>query len=294
VYAYLRALAAGEEEAELGRLAYVACTRAKRRLALVAVLEPDEDGAAWKPPGRASILGLLRPPPDTLPAVGERAGTPEAPTTAPALARLPLSWRPPPSRTPLVRPLATRAVDASPPFDWARERARRLGVVVHLLLAQVASEGLERWDDARLIAQAPRIEAALVGEGALPAEAGAEATDVRATLAAVLRDPRGRWLFEPSHDDARSEWALTGVDAGDTVHVVLDRTFVAEGVRWIVDFKTGSHEGADATGFLDAEVERYRSQLERYQRIVAALDPARPISLALYHPRVDSGWREVS
>ena len=37
VYEYLRRLAADEDGAELARLAYVACTRAKRRLALVAV-----------------------------------------------------------------------------------------------------------------------------------------------------------------------------------------------------------------------------------------------------------------
>ena len=80
---------------------------------------------------------------------------------------------------------------------------------------------------------------------------------------------------------------------GEIVHVVLDRTFVADGVRWIVDFKTGTHEGGDPEAFLDAEVERYRPQLARYARIVSALDPT-PIRLALYHPRVPGGWREVS
>jgi hypothetical protein len=77
------------------------------------------------------------------------------------------------------------------------------------------------------------------------------------------------------------------------VHLVVDRTFVANGERWIVDFKTGAHEGADPEAFLDAEVERYRAQLERYKRIVGALDPAHPIRLALYHPRVPRGWREI-
>ena len=76
--------------------------------------------------------------------------------------------------------------------------------------------------------------------------------DVLAALAAVENDPRGRWLFDPAHEDAHSEWALAGLDAGRLVHVTLDRTFVADGVRWIVDFKTGRHEGADRAAFLDA------------------------------------------
>ena len=72
--------------------------------------------------------------------------------------------------------------------------------------------------------------------------------------------------------------------------MTLDRTFVADGHRWIVDFKTSAHEGGDAQAFLDREVERYRPQLERYARIMQALDP-QPLMLALYFPLVDGGWR---
>jgi len=61
-------------------------------------------------------------------------------------------------------------------------------------------------------------------------------------------------------------------------------------VRWIVDFKTGRHEGGDPSTFLDREVARYREQLERYARLVRAMDE-RPIRLALYFPLVPSGWR---
>ncbi len=72
--------------------------------------------------------------------------------------------------------------------------------------------------------------------------------------------------------------------------MVLDRSFVADGVRWIVDFKTGGHEGADVQAFLDRETERYREQLDRYARFVSSLD-SRPIRLGLYHPLL-RGWSE--
>ena len=52
----------------------------------------------------------------------------------------------------------------------------------------------------------------------------------------------------------------------------IDRTFVdAAGVRWIVDWKTSTHQGGDAEDFLDAELERYRGQLERYARAMKQL-----------------------
>jgi hypothetical protein len=66
-------------------------------------------------------------------------------------------------------------------------------------------------------------------------------------------------------------------------HVRLDRTFVAEGKRWIVDFKTSEHEGGSLQDFLDSEVARYAPQLERYAAAVAATD-SRPVQLCLYFP----------
>src|SRR5262249_31334838 len=81
--------------------------------------------------------------------------------------------------------------------------------------------------------------------------------------------------------------------AGASTYIV-DRIFrTAEGARWIVDYKTSHHEGADREAFLDSERERYREQLERY----AAALGARPASLGLYFPLLGAwrgwgrGWR---
>jgi ATP-dependent exoDNAse (exonuclease V) beta subunit len=112
---------------------------------------------------------------------------------------------------------------------------------------------------------------------------------VRRTLA----DERGRWIFDRRHADARSEWGIAGVDDGEVVHVVLDRTFVADGQRWVVDFKTGTHEGSDVAGFLDSEAERYREQLQRYGRLLAAME-RRPVRIALYYPLIQGGFREIA
>jgi len=62
------------------------------------------------------------------------------------------------------------------------------------------------------------------------------------------------------------------------------------GTRWIVDYKTSMHEGGELELFLDREQTRYREQLERYARILRALD-GRPVRLGLYFPLL-RGWRE--
>jgi hypothetical protein len=114
---------------------------------------------------------------------------------------------------------------------------------------------------------------------------------VLAALQATVDDPRGRWLLSPEHGGARSEWALTGVLGGETVSVVIDRSFVdGDGTRWIVDYKTGAHEGGGLEEFLDREQARYQPQLERYAALIS-LREARPIRLGLYFP-LAGGWRE--
>jgi ATP-dependent exoDNAse (exonuclease V) beta subunit len=132
---------------------------------------------------------------------------------------------------------------------------------------------------------------ALKQEGVLAAERETALARVRQALAGVLADPRGRWILSSEHQDALSEHRFAGELDGAFVNVVLDRTFVDQhGVRWIVDYKTGVHEGGDRDAFLDRERERYRDQLERYAALLARIEP-RPIRLGLYFPLL-GGWRE--
>ena len=156
--------------------------------------------------------------------------------------------------------------------------------------AEVQQQAVAREDAARkeLVVMAQRAE--LADEGVARSELDGAVAAVVDAVAGLLAEPRGRWLFDRSHTEARGEWALSGVLDHELVRVVVDRSFVADGVRWIVDFKTGVHEGADVAGFLAREEARYRPQLDRYATLVRLLDP-RPIRVGLYFPRLGA-WRE--
>ncbi|HEY5367026.1 MAG TPA: PD-(D/E)XK nuclease family protein, partial [Casimicrobiaceae bacterium] len=157
--------------------------------------------------------------------------------------------------------------------------------VVHRMLARFAAETPDATALARM---RPRIEAELASLGVVVDDDARSTADDAATrvLDAVgntLADPAGRWLFDPSHTEAVSEWALTAVVAGGIQRIVIDRTFVADGVRWIVDFKTSRHQGGGIDAFLASERARHAQQLEGYARVLRTLDK-RPIRLALYFP----------
>lgn len=300
VHEYMAWLASTEADHELGRMLYVGVTRARRRLHLVAAgsvrVDATTGAASWVTPRSASALGklwkVLR---DEVapPAIAANDAAVDTDRVAPPLVRLPVDFALP-ALAPAVPALRRQAPrDDTPVFEWARADAAIVGTVTHRHLARRAVDPALWRDDASRAALVARLRSELAAEGMAGAALDTASADVVAILEAVEADARGRWLFDPAHEDARSEWPLAGVDGGGVVHVTIDRSFVADGVRWIVDFKTGHHEGADAAAFLAQEEARYRAQLERYARIVRALD-ARPIRLALYYPRVAGGWREWS
>ncbi len=324
VYQYLKSLDLAESLAERGRLLYVGCTRARRRLHLLAApgvkaAKPGEP-ARWRHPARSSALAQLwpvlsddMPPPPAAVDVAARAADAEFIATggnasndldhgdtdtamplAQPLRRLPREWTlPAPAASIPAEPRVADGEASQVTFAWAHATAAAIGTVTHRLLAQIAREGLATWDARAVAGQRGRIAAELAHEGVAADERDDAAARVASALGRTLADPRGRWLFDPSHTEAHSEWALAGYDGDAVRHYTLDRAFIADGMRWIVDFKTGRHEGGAPTAFLDREVERYRAQLENYARTVRELD-ARPlpITLALYFPLVDGGWRE--
>jgi ATP-dependent exoDNAse (exonuclease V) beta subunit len=167
-----------------------------------------------------------------------------------------------------------------------------VGTVVHRELQRFARDGAWVPSDAPARRALLRRYLAELAELGVPHERRAAAADrVQEAVRRTLADERGRWLLKSEHRDAQSELALTGIVEGRIVSVVIDRSFVdAAGERWIVDYKTSSHEGAGRDEFLDRERERYRGQLERYALLMRGLG-SEPIRLGLYFPLL-SAWRE--
>ncbi len=300
VYAYLGRIALAEERAELGRLLYVGCTRARERLHLTSTLrtkDGDQGARRWRDPPAHTALGALWPaisacasaPVPTADA-GAKAGSEKSGVP---LLRLSSRWQlpePPPAIThgDAIESLSDRD---SVEFDWARETARRVGTLAHRLLRQLADEGINHWTAPRIAVERRRIAREFAGLGLTADEIDPAVEQVLTAISATVAEPRGRWLFDPGHGEAVSEYAVTGSRQGKFVHVVLDRTFVdSSGIRWIVDFKLSRHEGSGVPAFLDREQERYRGQMENYAAVMRDMDP-RPIRLALYFPLVP-GWRE--
>jgi ATP-dependent exoDNAse (exonuclease V) beta subunit len=166
-----------------------------------------------------------------------------------------------------------------------------VGTVVHRWLQQIAV-ALPAWSAGRVRALAPLFEQELAAAGVPANERPRAVNRVIDALTGSLADERGRWILGPRDAPAQaaSEWKLTGIDGGECINVAIDRSFIDDGVRWVIDYKTGSHEGGSSDAFMDSEVERYRQQLARYARLLRAFGPE-PVRCGLYFPLL-GGWRE--
>ncbi len=288
---YIKRLRRERARLERVRLLYVAATRARSALHLLAALPTDPDRAPQ--PRAGSLLSMLWP------AIGEQflaltplvgAPAPAAHATQASLWRLPAIWSIPTAPAPAAvqrMRLASPMPEEAPEYRWVGSTARAVGTIVHAELHRLAAAA-QATSPAAVIAAPP---AALSEYGAWLAELGVGREDQRAAgalvqeaIARTLADPRGRWLLSNSHTEARSEWRLTGVHRGRVVNVVIDRMLVDEhGQRWVVDFKTSVHQGGAQSEFIDSEADRYRPQLLRYAALARQLG-GQPVRLALYFP----------
>jgi len=301
LYAWLERLEREKLLHERRRLLYVAATRAERWLHWFGSVQV-QDAAGKAPklrrPAAHTALGLLWPVlgsryVERLDEIGLLLGedVPILPRHPP-LRRLPARWRPdrlPAGPTVAVRLRSTPTASPGIAFDRTGETLRHVGSVVHRELERLAREGAagacidpdtrSRWRD----------ELAELG---VPLERREQAVELVATaVGRTLDDERGRWLLDAAHRAQATSLAVIGRVDGEFARVVVDRTFVdRDGTRWIVDYKTSTHEGAGLEAFLDGERERYRAQLERCASLVQRLGPE-PVRLGIYFPLL-GGWRE--
>jgi ATP-dependent exoDNAse (exonuclease V) beta subunit len=307
VYHWLKCWDGRRSAFERGRQLYVAATRARRDLHLLGSVgvSVSKEGVSVRRPSAGTLLALLWP------SVAEHFATalqqssgnadPAAGEVAPLLLRrLPLDWQSPAPPPALVNTKTVTMTTTTEPieFDWVSEAGRHVGTVVHgemQYLAQAAQGDASVWDEELRRARFTRE----LTELGVPARYRSDAcTRALVAVANALEDTRARWILgitagDNAQSEAHSEFALSGYIDGEVRNIIIDRTFKGEdGTRWIVDFKTSSHEGGGLEEFLAREVERYRPQLHRYAQLMRGYRPNEPIKAALYFPLLKA-WREV-
>lgn len=285
LHRYIAAMDTRKDRHELGRLLYVACTRAKKSLHIHGHARMLKSGMR---PDRRSLLHLLWP---MVRQDYERACEVAEPGDGydtgdgwvlPVLRRLEAPWTIPEAPSLPGKPAQPLPDSESAAVDyyWVGETARFAGTIVHRWI-QFATEGRVSLAPNELEALRPATRRWLREMGIMESEHEGIAGRVEEALRAMSSDERGRWLLR---GDGHAEFALSGVVHGNVESIVIDRVRIDEnGTHWIVDYKTSSHEGGRLEDFLKAETDRYRPQLQKYSELYRNYSGA-DVRCALYFP----------
>lgn len=269
-YDYLNDLDKTRAAYEDARVLYVAATRAERQLHLLGVAKPDKSGT---PQARKnSFLHLLWPAiqqwftsehdiftryPVTQQQADIRQFVPKLirlrEAQSPAMLQATLA------ETPSGYPSTTDA-------DEVNRLEADIGTLAHLYLQLIAEQGMVAWETHAQQAFSYLLipmQRWFKQQGYADREADQGANQVAALLTTTLQSDDGRWVLQP-HTQGASELAIEQLSERKKV---IDRTFVADGVRWIVDYKSMPVTAKDDLPLLASA---FKSQLAAYAQLFQA------------------------
>jgi ATP-dependent exoDNAse (exonuclease V) beta subunit len=287
LYSLIQKIEKERENNELARLLYVAATRAETELHMLGHLSSSSGEAA-----KGSLLSLLLKEDNDC--FGADVSFIENGEMEKADNQLPLQRFKTVAEPPaLTEPVPDHDAIHEVGFGWAGAEAAPIGNTLHGILQQIAEHGVENWNS-ELTSQATRaMRRMLLAEGLSGELLRSALSRCSSGLEQALKSERGQWILSGTHSDAHCEWSLSSIQNGQVSHRIIDRSFIdADGTRWIIDYKTASHEGSNLERFLDSEQQRHTRQMEGYHDLLQKMDPEHPIRTGLYFPVVD-GWREL-
>ncbi len=305
IYDYINNTDKAKQRYEDARLLYVATTRTRKTCHLIghASLKETKGELNCEPQSR-SLLSHLWPMVKAayekhMPATTEQGEAESKLVVKQETKRLSTDWQHPELPAGLTWQQAT-ADEAETDvesvlieFEWAGETIKHIGSVVHSAIQCIAEQGIAKWTPERINKEQEGFDNALKQLGVPDSERADAVQRVIKALLNMVNDEHGQWILSTKHKQQENEYPISGMVNDKLSNAILDRTFIDEnGCRWIIDYKTSRHEGANRDAFLDHEQERYKEQLEKYGALMKQLGEEN-IKLGLYFPLLQ-GWREWS
>lgn len=317
LYSFMRREADKQQAFESTRLLYVGCTRAIKRLHLIACINTKDD--EFIAPAKASLLHSIWPfvKEEAIPiqsstiyqrrelSVSEDLFAEKAKPGLQHLLRLPPGWKAPvltdvsllnayrghefgkqetavEDDEPNENPLNIPEVETT-----SARLARHTGTVIHTALQAIVENKLITNTaavaaDVFINQQQAFWKIQLQELGWSGENLNRALQKVTAAISSTLNSDQGRWLLNAEHEQSACELSLMQQERQDVREHIIDRTFVADGVRWIVDYKSSEPDaGESEERFIARELQTYLPQLTRYKKLLATTETL-PIKTALY------------
>lgn len=218
LYDYIGLLDEQKNHYEQQRLLYVAVTRAKKRLYLL----NNSTRATSK-----SFMNLLQH--QVFTPIKEETSEEKA-TVLPQFYKLPQElYETPPSFPSFLK----NQVNINPSTDYVR----LAGIATHQILQWICDNHPTSSEEI------PEgfIEQCLNAQPFDNQQKEAITLQIQQQISTLFRSQKGSWIIK-KHLHEKNEYALLVNVLGKVVTRIIDRTFIEDGTRWIIDFKTGKME----------------------------------------------------
>ena len=279
-YDYLEAREKARDVNESARVLYVAVTRTERKLHLVGIA--SQNGKGELNPAKNTYLDLLW---DTVSPEFERAAKTEVSAEVPVdmAGFTPCLVRLRQPHMPAMLQTEKSAIGSdkpnSKPSGAIVNIDADIGTLAHRYMEIIAQQGPDSWPVSRIPALLPAMQHWLRQQGHALQVAMAAAERVQALLKTTLESTDGQWVLQP-HEQAAAELALVQLAGNEAKKHIVDRTFIDNGTRWIIDYKTTELPANAAGQMLQSAAEVHRAQLETYALLF--VDEKRPIKCAIF------------
>jgi len=138
-----------------------------------------------------------------------------------------------------------------------------IGILTHIYLELIASGKLQAWSVNR-INTLENVMQRWFKQKTYDTKAAEQAAKCVITLlSTTLTSEQGRWVLQ-GRDSAANELAITTVTEQAINQKIVDRTFVEEGIRWVIDYKTTALAKDSSDDSLKALAAQYQTQLDSY------------------------------
>lgn len=253
VYDYLAHLDAEKTYYESQRVLYVAATRAKHRLYLL-----DHHPSLRKKSFRHMLLTQAF----TETPSNEPTHTLVTDTVLPMMQRLPLAYYQAPPRFTL-HPAHNDPAN----YLFPSSIPRLIGIATHALLQWICTYHPATYADIPW----SLAQQYLNRMGFVDVEYDTALRQIQALTQTFFEDPRGQWIAAYRPDES-NEFAILVENSAATR--VIDRSFTENGIRWIIDFKTGQPD--------PQTLAQHRNQLTQYAALFQT-EHSIPIRCGLYY-----------
>lgn len=307
LYTFMRREADKQQAFESTRLLYVGCTRAIKRLHLIACINTKEDELVA--PAKNSLLHSIWPfvkeSAQLIPCKATADSSTSTHQRKPGLqhlVRLAPTWQAPALRdVTLLHTYRGHEFGTTESGETAPENplnipevetttarlARHTGTVIHSALQAIVESKLVTnhesiTADAFINQQHSFWKIQLQQLGWHGDNLTRALQKIAQSIRTSLDSEQGRWLLNSDHQQSACELSLMQKNKQDVKESIIDRTFIAEGIRWIVDYKSSEPEASETeSAFIAREMDTYKAQLLGYQKLLTATETL-PIKTALY------------